>query len=370
MTLTLSIVCLLLTSVLTLVWFVSRTMAAERMDVPANQLSNELSGLSRSKRLMRMAVFGGSIIFIVLSSTVLYKKLGYQEDVSFVSALRSGLVDSNLSTEYLVYRSKRYDHYSDWYYLAEHYLANGQYRLANSAYKNALERMPNDSAMNDKTRILNGNAEALFMLSNNKVTPDLVSLVEQILVLDPENSSALGFAGVIAYNKGKFNRAFLNWGNAFRFSPSAQERWTLLQTMRRAQTMIETDPISVAQFQSNKSAGATLATISNVIYLTLAIPDDANIASGAEFLVYAKVDSVPYPISVQKVALPDALGTILLTNMDFMIEGKTLADFSKVDILVRMSTQGGQELANGRIVGELLGVPTNAQKIFEVNVVL
>ncbi|TDO98328.1 tetratricopeptide repeat protein [Marinomonas balearica] len=369
MILTGSIIVLLLVSVFTLIEFSKRSVVRanflDNFDQVENNATQHVATLRvGTLRIGRTTVVAFSIMFTILASTVLYKKLGYQADVSFVEALQTGELDTNQSTEYLIYRTKRYNHYSDWFYLAEHYFATAQYGLAISTYRTALERSPTDGDVKDRVQILNGYAQAAYMFSERQITNDLVDIVEQILILDPKNSSALGFTGIIAYEAGEIFTAFSKWAYALRFSSLGQERLTLLKTINQAQKVTQ------ANKMPHDDSSVQMLDTTHIVYLNLAIPEDVALTQDTVFLVYAKVDELPYPISIQKVPLHDAQGTIILTNMDYMIEGKTLADFSNVDIFVRMSTKHDQKASSGRIVGELLNISTQAQKKFRVNVVL
>jgi len=76
------------------------------------------------------------------------------------------------------------------------------------------------------------------------------------------------------------------------------------------------------------------------------------------------------PVAIQRISAQEFDAPLVLTNIDNLMPGKTLADVPSVDIVVKRASKSAQDLSQGEIVGQLLSVPSRSDKIFKVKVSL
>lgn len=96
----------------------------------------------------------------------------------------------------------------DWFLLANYSRELGHYDQAIEAYERIL------SLDSNSPRIRAELAETLFIRNDNQLSERSRRLVEQALAADPEQSKALGLAGIDAYQSGDYQTAIDHWQKA------------------------------------------------------------------------------------------------------------------------------------------------------------
>lgn len=293
----------------------------------------------------------------VLGSVSLYQWMGYSKEVVFTQALQNQQLTSEKVSDFLQYRSRRYNRAEDWYYEATDFVSAGKYNEAVTAFEKALDKLPANAE--NRTSLLVEYAQTIFYASGNQSSEKMRRVVDLILKNVPTEATALGLKGVSEFDQKNYLGAVLAWQEAIRYNPRSAERIALLSAIGKAR---EAGDISYGQ-------------VAPIITHQVAIkiewdPSNVQWHSDDVLLVYALAEGQKMPVAIQRV-LPDELGQpILLTNLDALMPTTTLAEIDKVDLMVKLSNINDNDLTKGRIIGIKEGLLTNRKEIIVIKVAL
>jgi len=293
----------------------------------------------------------------VLGSVILYERIGYSKEVIFTQNLQNQTLTSEKVSEFLQYRSRRYDRVEDWYYEATDFIRSGNYQQAIVAFEAALERMPLQAE--GRVSLLAEYAQAIFYGNQNQSSDKMRRVVDEILQSQPNQAVALGLKGVSEFDQNNFLGAVLAWQEAVRYNPNSSERIALLSAINKAR---EAGSIGYEQVPA-------------IITDQLAVRvewDSNNIQWQASdvLLVYALTDGQKMPIAIQRVSPNELDLPILLTNLDALMPTATLAEVQEVDLVVKLANVNDNDLTKGRIIGIKEGAFTNSNEIIVIKVAL
>ncbi|MEP3348576.1 MAG: hypothetical protein ABJN96_01350 [Marinomonas sp.] len=353
---------------------VRRAEIAEEVDagrlteLESEQLLEDIEHESNQDSTMRPYSFGSDsrlahwvmlliISIAVLGSVSLYQWMGYSKEVAFTQDLQSQQLTPEKVSDFLQYRSRRYDRAEDWYYEATDFVSAGKYNEAVVAFEKALEKLP-ESAEN-RISLLVEYAQTIFYASGNQSSDRMRRVVDQILNEVPTEATALGLKGVSEFDQKNYLGAVLAWQEAIRYNPRSAERIALMSAINKAR---EAGNIGYDQ-------------VAPIITDQIAVKiewDPSNLQWHANdvLLVYALAEGQKMPVAIQRV-FPDELGQpILLTNLDALMPTATLAEMEQVDLVVKLSSVNDNDLTKGQIIGIKEGSVINSKEIIVIKVSL
>ena len=297
------------------------------------------------------------VVVAVLGSVSLYQQIGYSKEVAFTQDLQTQQLTPQKMTNFLKYRSARYDRAEDWYYLATDYVNAEKYQEAVFAFETALEKLPNNAE--NRVNLLVEYAQAIFYANGGQSSEKMLKVVDAILQLAPTQATALDLKGVADFAQQNYLGAVLAWQEAIRFSVHSTERLALLSAISRARELGRIDYQQVAPIITHQIAVKVEWDVNKLTWQQ----DDV-------LLVYAVVKGQKMPVAIQRV-FPEELGQpILLTNLDAIMPTETLAEVDKVDLVVKLANINDNDLTKGRIIGTKHDLLTNRKEIFVINVAL
>ncbi|MBJ7536766.1 hypothetical protein I8J31_03640 [Marinomonas sp. C1424] len=294
---------------------------------------------------------------VTLGSVSLYERLGYAKEVAFTQDLQAKALTPARISDFLQYRSRRYDRVEDWYYEATDFMSAGRYKEAVSAFAKALKKLPLDA--NNRASLQAEYAQAIFYANDNKSSAEMRTVVDEILAKVPNQATALGLKGVDEFSQKNYLAALLAWQEAIRYNADSTERIALLSGIERAR---EAGNIDYQQVP---------AVITNQLLVRI-VWDPKNIQwqSNDVLLVYAVEQGKKMPVAIQRIFPTDLKQPILLTNLDALMPTKTLGETERVDLIVRLANINDQDLTKGRIIGAKRGLLTNRKEILIIKVAL
>ncbi|MFT2110289.1 tetratricopeptide repeat protein [Marinomonas sp. 2405UD68-3] len=296
------------------------------------------------------------LVVTVLGSVTLYENLGFPKEVTFANEVSTQSVTSEKLSKFLLFRANKYDKAEDWYFVAQDYLSQQNYNEALPAFQRALDKMPDD--IDNKVRVSVEYAQAIFYSNGQKVNDKMNKLVDDVLLLDPNQAMALGLKGIAEFDNENYRDAVVVWQKAITVGKNMRERSALLEGISKARevgNISESDVPSLVQKR-----------------LTIKI-DTSNIQSidpQSIFLVYAKLPSQPMPIAIKRLTPNEIVDVIELTNLDNLMPGTTLADADKVDVIVKLSKLTDTDLTQGKVVGSKEGVLVDKADLLIIPVTL
>jgi cytochrome c-type biogenesis protein CcmH len=215
-------------------------------------------------------------------------------------------------------------------------LAN--YALAIEHFQAILSQQP------DLSQIMAELAQAVFLQADNRVVPIVQSLVDQTLQLEPNNSIALGLAGISAFQSEKFQQAINFWRQAIAIQGANTPNSIALQrgiTAAQQRLGVDTTVAADAQFgtqpaiQKQQKAGGVSVTVS------VSLAKEVKVAPEATVFIYARAwQGAKIPLSIARIPASQLPVTLTLTNAMSMAPGMNLSSASQLELVARISVSG------------------------------
>lgn len=229
-----------------------------------------------------------------------------------------------------------------WKMLGRSYLQQQQFDQAVAAYEQALER---EGGSNGQT--LADLGEAVLMQQDDRVVGRAAELFEASLAVTPDNPKALFYGGIAAIERNDPTLAAARWEALLAQSPPENVQAILRQRIsewRGAKPLVDGD----ASMSTAVNSAALTAKISISAEALAALPGNASV------FVIARDPAQPSPpIAVARRTLQELPATVTLTDADAMIPGRTIGQFTTIELIVRASASGDPLPANGDWFGSM-----------------
>lgn len=210
------------------------------------------------------------------------------------------------------------------------YWALGAYSMSLST--DALNSLPE----NERAFVIAQAAQDQFMANNRIADQDVVNLFRMALELDPNQVTALGSLGIIAFERSDYGQAAAFWTRMLGLLPPESD---------------QANAISAGIARANERAAAQQAALDALpaaeielsVRLSSGLPDslrDANV-----FVFARAVGGSPRPVAARRVSATELPLTLRLSNEDALMGGR-LYQGLQVEVLARM-TMGDANGATG-----------------------
>lgn len=302
-------------------------------------------------------VFPVLAIVIIAGSLGLYKYLGSSDDVAiqalqmsnqyqdYQDMLANRQPDQERAHELAESLEKRLksdpDNIQYWFLLARTYMGLNDFTKAANAYQQVVSR-DQKSGM-----VLAEAAQAIFLRDGNRISPPVEDLTKAALVLEPENTMALGLMGIISFNHKKYLDAIQHWEKAVAIiGPDSSSTEPLNVGISRAKTLY---------LESGGSADALGAKATGK-QLSVSVSLGEGIKANPEHLVYvyARAWQGPkMPLAITRIKVSELPKTIVLTEAMAMSPAATLAQATSVELVARISQDGTATAKAGDWQGSL-----------------
>lgn len=287
----------------------------------------------------------------------LYSYLGNSEDVRLQQLLRDNArldwedmraqrePDTERTREFMAELEQRLEQRPDnlqyWFILAQNAQALGDFDRAIEAYEEILARDP------ESPRVMAELAQALFLNNDNRMSARISSLAHSALVLDEEEPTALGLAGINAFGQRDFQTAIDYWQRAVEvLGPGSASSQALQGGIDRARR-----ELAARQGEAGPENRATTSDdprqdepgISLEVLVSLS--DSARVEPDQWVYVYARAwQGAPVPLAVTRFRAEELPKTIVLNEAMAMSATATLSQADQVELVARVS-QGGTAIA-------------------------
>lgn len=217
----------------------------------------------------------------------------------------------------------------------------GSYDRAIEAYERILELEP------ESPRIKAELAETLFIRDDNRVTRRGRELIEQALALDPEETTALGLAGIDAFSRQQFQDAIDYWQRALAvMDPQSGDAMAFQRGIERARQALGGD-----------AAPQERADVE--------VPVHVSIADGVDYdpqqwvFIYARAwEGSPMPLAITRIQAEQLPLSIVLDDTMAMSSAASMGQVEQVELVARLSRDGDAVPAPGDWQGTLGPVST------------
>ena len=186
-------------------------------------------------------------------------------------------------------------------------------------------------------------AQAMFLKADNTVTPVAQSLVDETLSVDPENTVALGLAGIAAFQAEKYQAAIEHWRKAITLqAPQSQNSIALQRGIATAQERLGIDPATAVAEASIDSRPEPANTVVNPsITVSVSLAEGVEVEPDATVFVYARAwKGAKVPLSITRLQASELPITLTLTNAMSMAPSMNLNTAKAVELIARVSKSG------------------------------
>lgn len=211
-----------------------------------------------------------------------------------------------------------------WTMLARSYVVMGRYSEAARAIEEAWQRTPEPDV-----GLKLAYAETQTLANGAWLDSEEAAMLDEVVKADPTNARALWYGGMYSARQGNLESAKLRWQMLLRLNPPPNIAAVLEQRLAE---------IDGASAQSSTPADATAVAVD----VTLAdnVPENLD---GVLFLIARDPNGGP-PVAVARHALGAIPGQLSLSDENAMMPGRSLGQFSELEIVARIS-QSGQAAA-------------------------
>ena len=240
------------------------------------------------------------------------------------------------------------DNADGWFLLGRTYMTMKDYPQAVQAFDKTFQ------LVGEQPAAMLALADALAMTKQGEMSGRPAELVEKSLAMEPENTTALWMAGLIAEERGDYAEALRLWGKLnplLADSPQEQQQLAIQIARVSAASGME-PPVAVPAAQASKSAETSAASVRLKVSLSSALQQQAS-ANDTVF-IYAKAMNGPrFPLAAARYRVSELPLEITLDDSLAVMPGTKLSDFPQVKVGARVSRSGNAIAQSGDLIGEI-----------------
>jgi len=280
------------------------------------------------------------VIALPLGALLVYGMVGGKADWEIYQlALQRGHADAveerNRLSEELIGRlqdrlKSKPGNSQNWYLLATVASELSDFDEAVRAYRRVLEIESN------APQVMAELAQALFLRAGNTITPEVSENTQMALQLNPRMPTALGLAGIEAFQSGAYQTAIEHWSLAVsQLDPASPASVALSSGIASAQAAL-TKSGGAKKSASKKSVeGPNIkVSVSFDEGSVTAKPDD-------QVFIYARAwQGAKMPLAIRKITVADLPIRVVLDKSTAMAPGMDLGSFPQVEIVARITGSG------------------------------
>jgi cytochrome c-type biogenesis protein CcmH len=240
------------------------------------------------------------------------------------------------------------DNVQYWFFLARNYMELNEFEKAVTAYQQVLER-DKDSPM-----VMAELAQAMFLRNGRQTNPAISDLVAKVLKAEPDNTMALGLAGIDAFNKKDYVAAIKHWERVVKLvGAESQAGLSLSAGIEQAATLFFSQGGTLEQLEAARK-GRQIGVMVRLSENVQASPDQT-------VFIYARAyQGAKMPLAIDRVKVSDLPRVVFLDESMAMTPAMSLGTVDKVEIVARISTDGTATAKPGDWEGSLAPVDVAA----------
>lgn len=307
------------------------SLAAPQSDAqerePASQPLNEHEAeTARRTRVVMVAIAA----IVPLFALLLYWQLGAKPDWEIAEIIEQRPLSAESKDELIMALQKRAKQQPEnrdiAYLLASSLLSIGRHEEAVNAYREVVKLNP------ESAQVLAEYAQALFLRAGNTITPAVREQTREALKRDPQSATALGLAGIDAFQSGKYEMAIESWDMAMsQLNPQSPSYAVLQDGVRRAKEALGNNGKLVVD-----KAKPELA-----LDVRVKLSEELSALKEATVFVYARAWQGPkMPLAIKRYGIADLPKSVRLSESMQMIQGMSLGSFPEVEVVARVSETG------------------------------
>ncbi len=329
--------------------------------------------LPTASRAFGRGVLALSALLMILGAWSLYSHLGSSDDVEIRQAQevkqKLDMEDINAGRNPDPMRTRELnrliearlaanpDNLQYWFFLARNYMELNEFDKAVTAYQRVLDR-DKESAV-----VMAELAQAMFLQNDRQTTPAVNELVAKVLKAEPDNTMALGLAGIDAFNKKDYVNAIKHWEHVVKLvGEESPAGLSLSSGIERALTLFLAEGGTLDQLDSARKG--------RQIGVMVKLAEGVQATSDQVVFVYARAyQGAKMPLAIDRIKVSDLPRVVMLNESMAMTPAMSLGSFDKVEIVARISSDGSATAKPGEWEGSLAPVDlTTSGPLVEVTI--
>ena len=201
------------------------------------------------------------------------------------------------------------------------YWSLGAYEMSLST--EALNALPE----NERAYVIAQAAEDEFLERNRVANQEIINLFQLALDIDPNQITALGSMGIIAFEAGEYGKTVLFWTRMLEQLPPESDQANLIST-----------GIARASERANALASQDNMVVESIIQLDVSLDQELpdNLKEASVFIFARELDGSPRPLAAKRLSVKDLPVSITLSNQDALMGGK-LSQGLEVEVAARLT---------------------------------
>lgn len=215
-----------------------------------------------------------------------------------------------------------------WFLLARMQMDLNNFNQAVKSYEQVLQRDSKSSMVMAEL------AQAMFLRDGNQMSQPIIDLVDKVLKAEPDNTMALGLAGINAFSKKDYVNAIKYWEHTVRLtgenSPGSQ---ALMSGIEHAATLYFAEGGTEATLAAAR-AGRQLS-------INVSLADGVEASPEQIVFVYARTwQGAKMPLAIARVPVSELPKRVTLTEEMAMTPAMSLGSVDNVEVVARISQDG------------------------------
>lgn len=297
----------------------------------------------------------------VVASVAIYYKLGATEELEMAENLKNvqGLSEQELLVRMEQQLESNPDNLEGQLLLARTYLTLGR---SADAVKPLTKALALSQGGEGEAMISAQLAQALYFSDPSVIPEQAEDLIERSLALDPQEPTALGIAGIFAFEQGNYEKAIEQWQKILALVEEGPNAESLRQGIKTARAKLAA--------QKGETASPSLTAAGEdpvVIKVAVGISDEVRdmFAPETRVFVYARHANGPkMPLAIQSLNLDSLPVSLQLDDSTSMGGMAKLSDAERVQVVARISISGSAMPSEGDV--QVMSKPIDLKNIPEV----
>ncbi|ODS23294.1 c-type cytochrome biogenesis protein CcmI [Candidatus Endobugula sertula] len=312
-------------------------------------------------------VFAGITCCLVLVAALIYQQLGAYElwtiksvierrgqlERHYIhsgdSSLKDQMVSINrqLVTKITTYLENEPNELQMRLLLARTLMSLGNFSLAIEQFELILEQQPNVG------QIMAEMAQAFFLQANNRVVPIVQSLVDRTLQLEPNNTVALGLAGIASFQFNQYQQAIHFWQKAINLqginTPNSKALQSSLAVARQRLAEADGDGAPSSAYTTDESSKQEVLDGDEAkVELQVSLAESVTSSPEDSVFIYARAwQGARVPLAIVRVKAKDLPLDLTLTDAMAMVPGMNLSSVKQLELVARLSKSGDSAPKSG-----------------------
>lgn len=297
-----------------------------------------------TKSRLGAQVLLGVAVLAIAGAVALYQQLGSSTDVEIRLAqelkmegdaadIKAGRNPDPIRTRQLnrlieARLAEEPDHLQYWFFLARNYMELSEFDKAVSAYQQVLQRDK------ESTMVMGELAQAMFMREGRKTNPAINDLVGKVLKAEPDNTMALGLAGINAFSNKDYLAAIKHWERVIKLvGEESPTGLSLASGIEHAVTMFLSEGGTIEQLDAARKG--------RQIGVMVSLAEGLDVSSDQVVYVYARAyQGAKMPLAIDRVTVGELPRVVLLNEAMAMTPAMSLGNTDKVELVARVSQDG------------------------------